>query len=81
MAVRWRGTSDFKVKMPCGDTDVGSYQEAHCAEELYIRKSWKQARDQQTEKFAGSFKLHIWLHIELNFLCQGKVWEVMFYID
>lgn len=28
MALRWGGTSDFKAKMPCGDTDVESYQEA-----------------------------------------------------
>lgn len=72
MALRQRGTRRSKVKMPCGDTDVESYQEARCAEELYISKTWKQARDQQTEKFAGSFKLTYGCTFSLTFFAKRK---------
>lgn len=72
MSQRQRGKRLLKVKMPCGDADVESYQEACCAEELYIRKTWKQARDQQTEKFAGSFRLTYGCTFSLTFFAKRK---------
>lgn len=72
MALRRSETRRSKVKMPYGDADVESYQEARCAEELYISKTWKQARYQQTEKFAGSFKLAYGCTFSLTFFAKRK---------
>lgn len=39
---------------------------------LYISKTWKIARDQQTEKFAGSFRLTYACTFSLTFFARGK---------
>lgn len=58
--------------MPCSGTDVESFQVAQYAEELYISKSWKQAGDQQTEKFAGPFRLTYGCTFILTFFAKGE---------
>lgn len=51
----------------------GKLPGGYCAtEELYISKSWKQARDKQTEKFAGSFKLTYGCTFSLTSFAKGK---------